>query len=182
MQKVIVIGCPGSGKSTFARNLHDLTKIPLYYLDRMNWNADKTTVPKAVFRERLRNVMEQDRWIIDGNYGSTLEMRLRQCDTVFFLDYPTEVCLKGIAERKGKNRPDMPWVEADDEEDEEFVSFVQNYNTVSRPQVLSLLNCYSDRSIFIFHKREDADSFLRTVIESENAARRYLGWNSRYWQ
>lgn len=164
MQKVIVIGCPGSGKSTFARKLHGITKIPLYHLDMINWNTDRTTVPKTVFRERLQKVVDQDRWIIDGNYGSTIEMRLRQCDTVFFLDYPTEVCLKGIAERKGKTRPDMPWMEEPFEEDEEFVLFIQKYNTVSRPKVISLLNCYLDRNIFIFHKREDADNYLQTII------------------
>ena len=164
MQKIIVIGCPGSGKSTFARKLHNITKIPLHHLDMMNWNADKTTVPKTVFRKRLQNVMEHDSWILDGNYGSTIEMRLRKCDTVFFLDYKTEVCLKGIAERKGKTRTDMPWVEAPYEEDKELVTFIQEYHTVSRPKVISLLNCYLDRSIFIFHKREDADNYLQSII------------------
>lgn len=163
MQKAMIIGCPGSGKSTFARVLHDITKIPLFHLDMMNWNADKTTVPKSVFRERLQNVIVQDRWIIDGNYGSTIEMRLQHCDTVFFLDYPTEVCLKGIAERKGKARTDMPWIENFDEEDEEFISFIKEYNTVSRPKIISILRSYSDRDIFIFKKREDADDFLQTI-------------------
>lgn len=164
MQKAMIIGCPGSGKSTFARVLHDITKIPLFHLDMMNWNADKTTVPKSVFRERLQNVIVQDSWIIDGNYGSTIEMRLQHCDTVFFLDYPTEVCLRGIAERKGKARTDMPWVEnLDDEEDEEFISFIKEYNTVSRPKIISILRSYSDRDIFIFNKREDADDFLQTI-------------------
>ena len=99
MNKVIVIGCPGSGKSTFSRALHELTGLPLYHLDLLNWNSDKTTVDKKVFIEKLKNVIAQDSWIIDGNYGSTIELRLKECDTVFFLDYPVDVCIDGVKSR-----------------------------------------------------------------------------------
>ena len=87
MKKVIIIGCPGSGKSTFARALNTITGLPLFHLDNMKWNADKTVVSKSTFMERLNNAIEKERWIIDGNYGSTMELRLQACDTVFFLDY-----------------------------------------------------------------------------------------------
>ena len=110
MKRIIVIGCPGSGKSTFSRELRRLTGIPLYSLDLMYWNADKTTVEKSLFLERLSVAMSREEWIIDGNYASTMEMRMAACDTVIFLDYPLEICLEGIAARKGKPRPDMPWI------------------------------------------------------------------------
>ena len=89
MKKIIIIGCPGSGKSTLARALHELTKIPLHYLDMMYWNYDRTIVDKPIFRERLADAMSGDSWIIDGNYSSTMEMRIAACDTVILLDYPT---------------------------------------------------------------------------------------------
>ena len=162
MKKVIVIGCPGSGKSWFSRALHDKTGIPLYHLDLMYWRADRTTVDKVVFRERLRSTIEKEEWIIDGNYGSTMEMRMEACDTVFFLDYPVEVCLSGMEERRGKPRPDMPWVE--DEVDEEFIAFIKNYSTDSRPQVMELLGRYSDKNIVIFKTRAEADAFLKTMV------------------
>ena len=163
MKRIMVIGCPGSGKSTFSRELHSITGIPLFHLDMMNWNADRTTVDKAVFRERLSDTIKKSEWIIDGNYGSTLELRLKECDTVIFLDYPLEVCLEGIKERRGKERTDMPWVEAEDEEDAEFIEFIKNYNSQSRPQVMELLKKYSCKNIFVFKNREEADVFLKKI-------------------
>ena len=158
MKKIIVIGCPGSGKSTFARALHETTGIPLYHLDMMYWNADKTTVEKSLFRKKLSAVLAQDEWIIDGNYGSTMELRIAECDTCFFLDFPLEICLGGIKERQGKPRSDMPWVETED--DAEFLDFIRKYNEKERPNVLSLLDKYSDKNIVIFKSREEADEFL----------------------
>ena len=158
MKKVIVIGCPGSGKSTVSRALHNKTGIPLYHLDMMYWNADKTTVEKSVFLERLSAVLEKDEWIIDGNYGSTMELRMAVCDTVIFLDYPLDVCLGGIKERRGKPRSDMPWIET--EEDVEFIEFIKSYNEQQKPKVLELLEKYSDKNIIIFKSREQADAFL----------------------
>ncbi len=158
MKKVIVIGCPGSGKSTVSRALHNKTGIPLYHLDMMYWNVDKTTAEKSVFLERLSTVLEKDEWIIDGNYGSTMELRMAACDTVIFLDYPLDVCLDGIRERRGKPRSDMPWIET--EEDAEFIEFIKSYNEQQKPEVLELLEKYSDRNIIILGSREQADAFL----------------------
>ena len=158
MKKVIVIGCPGSGKSTVSRALHNKTGIPLYHLDMMYWNADKTTVEKSVFLERLSDVLEKDKWIIDGNYGSTMELRMAACDTAIFLDYPLDVCLDGIKERRGKPRSDMPWIET--EEDAEFIEFIKNYNEQQKPKVLELLEKYRDKNIIILGNREQANELL----------------------
>lgn len=159
MKKVIIIGCPGSGKSTFARKLKAITNLPLYHLDMMYWNEDKTTVPKEVFDARLKVVMENSEWIIDGNYARTMEMRIKECDTVFFLDYPTDICIKGIEKRKGQVRSDMPWVE-DSYTDDEFISFIKKYNFENRPKVIGLLEKYSSKNIIIFNSRLDAENYL----------------------
>ena len=160
MNKIIVIGCPGSGKSTFSKELHNRTGIPLFHLDMMFWNADKTTVEKSVFRKRLFNILKLDKWIIDGNYQSTMESRLRECDTVFFLDYSLETCLEGVRARRGKARTDMPWIEKENEEDAEFVEFIKNYRSESRPIVLALLRQYEHKKIYIFKERSEAEEFL----------------------
>ena len=128
-----------------------------------NWNADRTTVPKPVFQERLQRAMEEDCRRIAGNYGSTLKPCFAACDTIFFLDHPQEVCLTGIDSRKGKTRSDMPWFEAVDEQDDDFIEFIKNYNHVSRPQVLELRKEFSDKDIYIFQNRESADRYLSQV-------------------
>ena len=95
MKKVLILGCPGAGKSTFARKLRDKTGLPLYYLDMIWHKPDRTTITKQEFDAKLSEIIKQEEWIIDGNYGRTLEMRFEECDTVFFLDLPTNVCLAG---------------------------------------------------------------------------------------
>ena len=125
------------------------------------WNNDKTTVEKSVFKERLSNILNKDEWIIDGNYASTMELRLSKCDTVVFLDYPTQICLNGVKERMGKKRPDMPWLET--EEDAEFIEFIKNFETNNRPQIIELLNKYSNKNIYIFKTRSEAQNFLNKL-------------------
>lgn len=160
MDKVIVIGCPGSGKSTFSKKLHNATGIPIHHLDMMYWNEDKTKVPKEIFINELNRIINGDKWIIDGNYGSTMEWRIKQCDTVFFLDYPVEVCIEGIKSRRGQERSDMPWIEKTDEIDKEFLRWVQNYNIESRPKVIELLEKYNDKNTVVFKCREEAKEFI----------------------
>ena len=102
MERVLVIGCPGAGKSTFARALQGATGLPLYYLDQLFHLPDGSHVSQADFDEGLAAILKAPRWIIDGNYQRTLAPRLARCDTVFLLDYPLSVCLAGAAARIGK--------------------------------------------------------------------------------
>ena len=162
MDRILIVGCPGSGKSTFAKELHRITGIPLIHLDMLFWNEDGTTVEKSVFYERLTEVLEGERWIIDGNYASTMELRMEACDTVIFLDYPVELCLQGIRNRKGKPRSDLPWVEPE-EDDEEFLEFIRDYPIQNRPEVLNLLNRYSHKRSFVFTDRAQAMAFLKQL-------------------
>ena len=159
MKKVIVIGCPGSGKSTFSRRLAEKTNIPVYHLDMMYWNEDKTTVDKGIFLERLDAVLQKDEWIIDGNYISTMELRMLACDTIIFLDYPLEICLDGVKSRQGKARSDMPWIE--DEEDGEFIEFIKNFAKEQRPIIMDLLEKYSDKHINVFNSRVEASEYIK---------------------
>ena len=162
MKKVIVIGCPGSGKTTFAEKLNKLTGLPLYYLDAIWHKPDKTHIPREEFDQRISEIFATPEWIIDGNYNRTIEMRLRECDTVFLFDLPTEVCLQGATERIGKGRYDLPWLEK--ELDPEFEEFIKDFPKTSLPQIYELLDKYGEnRNIFIFKSREDADEYLKNI-------------------
>lgn len=166
MRKVIIIGCPGAGKSTFARKLRDDTNLPLYYLDMLWHKEDKTNISREEFDTKLNDILKKDKWIIDGNYLRTLEMRLKECDTVFLLDYPLEVCLDGAKSRIGKKREDMPWVET--ELDEEFKQFIEDFSKEQLPQVYELLDKYSEElNIIIFNSRVEAEKYNKIVIKNK---------------
>lgn len=102
MLKILVIGSPGAGKSTFARKLRNVIGLPLYYLDMLWHKPNRTNISREEFDARLSGIVKMEEWIIDGNYQRTLEMRLRECDTVFLLDYPLEICLLRAESRIGK--------------------------------------------------------------------------------
>lgn len=160
MQKVIILGCPGAGKSTFARRLHAATGLPLFYLDRLWHRPDHTTLPREVFDRALAQILAGDRWIVDGNYLRTLEMRLQACDTAFFLDYPPELCLEGVKARLGRPREDMPW--AEDCLDSAFRQTILRFPAEQRPTVLRLLAQAEGKTILTFHTRDEAGHYLRT--------------------
>ncbi|QUO32418.1 adenylate kinase [Faecalicatena sp. Marseille-Q4148] len=158
MKKIVVIGCPGAGKSTFARRLKEMTGLPLYYLDQIWHKADRTTVSKEEFDAKLREIIQQDSWIIDGNYLRTMECRLDACDTVFFLDYPLEICLEGAKARIGTVREDMPWVET--EFDEEFRQWILDFPKDQIPVIYELLKKYeTEKEIIVFKSRDEAEKF-----------------------
>lgn len=162
-QKAIIIGCPGAGKSTFARILSDKTHLPLYYLDMLWHKPNRTTVDRNIFDKKLKEIVLKDKWIIDGNYGRTLEMRIQSCEAIFLLDFPVEECLAGAESRIGKQRVDMPWIET--EFDEEFRQWIIDFPKNELPIVYELLDRYkSEKSIYVFHSRADIDNYLSKMF------------------
>lgn len=160
MQKVLVIGCPGAGKSTFARALRDATGLPLCYLDMLWHKPDRTNVTPEAFDRALAEWLARPAWIIDGNYLRTMELRMQAADTVFFLDYPLNVCLAGVEGRIGQAREDMPWVET--EWDPEFRQYILDFGRDQYPRMLRLLDrCRAERNVVTFHSRAEADAWLK---------------------
>ena len=162
MQKVIVIGSPGSGKSTFSRKLRDAIGLPLYYLDMLWHKPDRTTVSRQEFDAKLNDILMRDKWIIDGNYNRTLEIRLKNCDTVFLMDFPLNICLSGAESRVGKEREDIPWTET--ELDNEFKQFILDFPKESLPRIYQLIEKYGkDKNVYIFKSREEAEEYIRFI-------------------
>lgn len=164
MLKIIIIGSPGAGKSIFARKLSYVMKLPLYHLDMIWHKPDKTNISKEEFDIKLNEILKKDRWIIDGNYSRTLEVRLKECDTVFLLDYSLEICLSGAQSRIGKKREDLPWIESTF--DEEFKKFIIDFPKKQLPQIYTIIEKYhKDKNIIIFKSRKDADNYLKQIMK-----------------
>lgn len=158
-RKILIIGSPGAGKSTFARRLRDKTGLPLHHLDMIYHNPDRTTVSFEVFIERLSEILKTDKWIIDGNYQRTLPLRLEKCTEVIFFDLPVEECLDGATARIGQRRADLPWLES--ELDPEFKQFIVDFPKKTTPRIYELLSHYKGiKAITVFHSRKDADEYL----------------------
>ena len=158
--KAIVIGCPGSGKTTFAEKLSKKTGLPLYYLDAIWHKPDRTHISVEEFDARLKEIFAEEEWIIDGNYAATFEQRLEECDTVILFDLPTEVCLEGAIERLGKSRPDMPWF--DTELDPVFKKNIETFSTYILPYIYETIERYgAGKKLVVFKTREQVDMFLK---------------------
>ena len=166
MKKIIVIGCPGSGKTTFSEKLHHATDIPLFHLDAIWHKADKTHISRDDFDKRLGEILARDSYIIDGNYSRTLERRIMACDTVILFDLPTNVCLEGAVLRLGVKRSDMPWI--DTELDPTFKEEIERFREENLPSIYELLEKYGEgKEIVIFKSRTEADAFINGLNNGE---------------
>lgn len=162
MKRIIVIGCPGSGKTTFAQKLKNKTGIPLYHLDAIWHRPDRTHISREEFDVRLAGILAKDSWIIDGNYSRTIERRMLACDTVFLFDLPPEVCLDGAISRLGRERCDIPWV--DTELDPYLKKEIEEFKDKHLPAIYALIDTYKDgKTVVVFKSREQADEFLERL-------------------
>lgn len=112
MQRVLIIGPCGSGKSTLSGTLGRRLGLPVYHMDQLGWRAGWVETDKQELRDRLSAIVATDRWLIEGNYGSTLALRLPRADRIIYLDFPIRLCLWRLLRRtwryRGRTRPDMP--------------------------------------------------------------------------
>ncbi len=176
MKKIIVIGCPGSGKTTFSVKLNKLLGLPLYHLDAIWHKPDQTHIPREQFDERIKEIFATDEWIIDGNYSRTIKMRIEQCDTVFLFDLPTEACVQGVKDRVGKSHYDLPWLET--EVDPDFIKSIEEFPLTSLPRIYDLIEKYKlDKQIIIFKSRAEADEYLRKLALPNRKPNRLKGFD-----
>lgn len=164
MNKIVVVGPSGAGKSEFSRKLNKILNIELFHLDNIFWNEDKTHIEREEFDDKLSDILHKDRWIIDGDYSRTYEVRFKNADTIFFLDYPKDICLEGANSRIGKKRDDLPWIE--EEFGKEFKEWIINWFIETRPILIELINKYkNDKNIIIFKSREEANDFINSFLK-----------------
>ncbi len=172
MNKVLVIGCPGSGKSTLSFKLSQLTGIPLIVLDKYYWQEDWTPMDEERWKSCCADLISRDRWIMDGTYSSTLKMRLNKADTVVFLDRGTFTCLIRVLKRifrlHGKVRPSM--ADGCPEKFElNFLHYIVTFDLVSRARINRLLDNVRP-GLRIFRLR--SDRAYADFLEAVNSARK----------
>lgn len=163
----MIIGSGGAGKSTFSRELGNLLHIPVYHLDALYWKEDWVLASREEQIQVQRDLVAQDCWIIDGNYGFTMDMRLEAADTIIFVDLPRIQCLYRVVKRRiqyhNKTRPDMG-KGCDEQLDFEFLKWVWTYSKVKRPVILEKLQAVSaEKDIIIFRSSAEVAKFLEQL-------------------
>jgi len=162
MKRIAVIGCGGSGKSTIARQLGALLDLPITHLDAIFYDHDWNPLPQNEFAARQHKLVSRERWLIEGNYASTLHIRLAAADTVIFLDLPAITCLWGIAQRRcryrgGQHHQDGVF----DRIGWSFVKYIAGYRTAMKPKMLTLIAKHGPRArLIVLRSRKHANRFL----------------------
>ena len=164
MKRVLIIGCCGAGKSTFARKLAAATGLDVIHLDQAYWQPDWTETPKAEWEAKVTQLVKRDTWIMDGNYASSLPIRIPRADTIFYLDYPMVKCLwrvtKRVAKYHGQRRPDMP-PGCHERFDLEFFHYVATFNLTRRKLIQRhLAGLGPGQRLFTFSTDREVDGFL----------------------
>lgn len=165
MERVLILGCGGAGKSTLARQLGARTGLPVVHLDQGWWLPGWENPTEEAFDGWLEEVLAGERWIIDGNYKRTLEARLCQADTVLFLDYSTWTCMWGMVKRVlrylGRTRPDM--TEGCPERfDSEFIRWIRDDRRTVRLWMLERLGKW-DGEVIVFRNRRACSAWLKQI-------------------
>ena len=142
MERILIIGCPGAGKTTAARRLAAVTGLPLIHLDAHYWRPGWREPEREIWRAQVRALLAGPRWIMDGNYGGTLDLRIPAADLLIHLDFPTALCLRRAAWRslagmagRGGRRPDLAEGCAE-RLDLSFLRYVLRYRRDVRPRHL----------------------------------------------
>lgn len=166
MERVIIIGCGGAGKSTLARQLGECLGLPVVHLDKLFWQENWTHLSKEAFDAVHADVVQEPRWIIDGNFGRTMQPRLERCDTVIYLDYPRWQCMLGVCKRilttYGRTRPDMgPGCK--ERIDWAFLKWVWNFNRNHRQRIYALLAEATHAKVMILKNRKEGRQFLENI-------------------
>ncbi len=164
MQRVLIIGCGGAGKSMLAREMGKRTGLPVVHLDQLFWRPGWNKAPPDEWRRGLTEALAGERWIIDGNYGGTMDVRLRASDTVVYLDFPRWVCLAGVTRRRietmWRPRPGAP-DGCRDRVTWEFVRWIWSYRRERRPRILERLQTLQPtQSVYVLQSRSSVRRFL----------------------
>jgi len=165
MNRILILGGCGAGKSTLARKLHKKVGLPVIHLDQHyhlpNWEEPS----KEAWRSTVQKLVEGDQWIIDGNYGSTIDLTFRAADTIIYLDIPTTKCTWRVLKRTwkyyGQVRPDMP-EGCTERFTFEFLHYVAMFGVIKRPGLLKKVDAFAGNKT-ILRSDKEVDAFLENI-------------------
>ena len=166
MERILIIGCGGAGKSTLARQLGEKLELPVVHLDKLFWKPGWVEESSEEFDRKLAIELEKTRWIMDGNFNRTMPQRLSKCDTIIYLDFSRWQCLRGWIGRVIKNwghaRADMApgcneWF------DPEMAGWIWNFNRKNRAGYYEILSRAEGKRIVILKSRREAGEFLKKL-------------------
>jgi adenylate kinase family enzyme len=167
MNRIAIIGCGGSGKTVLARGLADHLHLTATSLDTLYYDDGWNPTPMEKFADLQRELVAGDRWVIEGNYASTLPIRLARADTVIFLDLPARTCLRGIAQRRWRYRGGQHADGVYDRITWSFVKYIIGYRRSMRPRVAALLTEHGQHARYIrLTSRRQANQFLRGLTSA----------------
>lgn len=172
MKKILIIGSPGTGKSTLSRKLESRMGLPVVHLDKYwhdsaLWDVD-ITKKKLQWRKHIKKLAKRRAWIMDGNFTSTLDIRVPEADLVIFLDYSTTTALCGVIKRRitrsnqGDRRPDMPsdW----QEQRHMFLGLLKKvvgFRRMQKPRIVALLQAKPKEQVLIFKNRRELRKYMQ---------------------
>ncbi len=164
MKRILIIGSCGAGKSTLSRKMSSKLNLPIIHLDQEYWQPGWEETPKSEWEDKVKQLIKRPTYIMDGNYASTLDIRLSEADHLIFLDYPTRISfwrvLKRIISNYGKTRSDM--TEGCPERfDIEFLHYVLVFNLISRKRITKILEKHQDQTdIVILKTDKEVNTYL----------------------
>ena len=166
-KRIIIIGCGGSGKSTLAETLGRRLDLPVIHLDEHYWNPGWVKSDPQTWETKVKDLIQQDRWVMDGNYGGTMDLRIARADTIIFLQFPTSICLSRVIRRSmkyyGRTRPNMP-ANCPERFSPEFYHYILMYNRTRTPKILKKLQqVAAEKSIHILQNDQAVSDFLMKV-------------------
>ena len=160
----MIVGCSGSGKSTLAHQISQLTDLPIIHLDQHYFNPGWNEIPREEFIELHKQLIEKDEWIIDGNYLVTMNERIKEADTIIFLNRPTLLCLLRIIKRFLSGTRIDPITGCKEQLEWEFVHYVLMYNFKTRPRVLDVVRkVNSSQNLYVLKSEKEVNRFIQEL-------------------
>ena len=168
MKKIILIGCPGSGKSTMSFVLEQMLEYPVLHLDKIYHIDNNTHISREELVQKVETFAKNNEcWIIDGNYISTIEQRIILADTIILLDIDTDICIQNAIDRSKKERgEDMAEGFDNSKLQDGFIDFIKKFKNDSLPKIMALLEKYKNKNIFIFKNYQEINEFLEKINEN----------------